>query len=85
MKKSLLALAVLAVTGAHAQSSVTMYGIADVAYNNSVVTSSAGVKTETNDFITNVDFTKRNRTRKTTEIKVWTIYILNRETEFIFI
>lgn len=53
MKKSLLALAVLAVTGAHAQSSVTMYGIADVAYNNSVVTSSAGVKTETNDFITN--------------------------------
>ena len=53
MKKSLLAMAVLAVTGAHAQSSVTMYGIADVAYNNSVVTSSAGVKTETNDFITN--------------------------------
>lgn len=53
MKKSLLAMAVLAATAAHAQSSVTLYGIADVAYNNSVVTSSAGVKTETNDFITN--------------------------------
>jgi predicted porin len=53
MKKSLLALAVLAATTAQAQSSVTLYGIADVAYNNSVVTSSAGVKTETNDFITN--------------------------------
>jgi predicted porin len=53
MKKSLLALAVLAATAAQAQSSVTLYGIADVAYNNSTVTSFAGVKTQTNDFITN--------------------------------
>lgn len=31
MKKSLLAMAVLAATAAHAESSVTLYGIADVA------------------------------------------------------
>ena len=53
MKKTLLALAVLAATTAQARSSVALYGSADVAYNKSVVTSSAGVKTETNDFITN--------------------------------
>lgn len=52
MKKSLLTLALLAATGAYAQS-VTLYGVADVAYNNDVKKSSAGVKTETNDVITN--------------------------------
>ncbi|PUE18014.1 hypothetical protein B9Z38_02880 [Limnohabitans sp. MMS-10A-160] len=35
------------------QSSVPLYGIAEVACNNSVVTNSVGVKTETHDFITN--------------------------------
>jgi predicted porin len=32
MKKSLIALAALAATGAFAQSSVTLYGLADIAY-----------------------------------------------------
>jgi len=52
MKKSLLALAAMgAFAGAaHAQSSVTVYGIADVGYNNTTVdsTTTAGVKTTNN-------------------------------------
>ncbi|PUE46419.1 hypothetical protein B9Z47_13815 [Limnohabitans sp. 2KL-1] len=52
MKKSLMTLALLVATGAYAQS-VTLYGVADVAYNNDVKKSTAGVKTETNDVITN--------------------------------
>jgi predicted porin len=51
MKKSLIALAALAATSAFAQSSVTMYGVVDVAYgthkttnlNGTVATKSAGV------------------------------------------
>lgn len=43
MKKSLLALALLAATGAYAQS-VTLYGVADVAYNNDVKKDTAGKK-----------------------------------------
>lgn len=53
MKKSLLALAVLAAGAAHAQSSVTLYGVADVGYNNDVKKSATGAKTEVNDIITN--------------------------------
>jgi predicted porin len=52
MKKSLLALAAMgAFAGtAHAQSSVTVYGIADVGYNNTTTdsTTTAGVKTSNN-------------------------------------
>ena len=52
MKKSLLALAAMgAFAGAaHAQSSVTVYGIADVGYNNTTTdsTTTAGVKTSVN-------------------------------------
>ncbi len=40
MKKSLIALAVLASTGAMAQSSVTLYGIVDVAFQSTKVTGS---------------------------------------------
>lgn len=58
MKKSLLALALLAATGAYAQS-VTLYGVADVAYNNDVKKDTAGKKTETNNLITNGASTSR--------------------------
>ena len=48
MKKSLIALAVLAASGAAmAQSSVTLYGIADVWVGRTSVTNAAGVKTNT--------------------------------------
>jgi len=48
MKKSLIALAVLAASGAAmAQSSVTLYGIADVWVGRTSVTTAAGVKTNT--------------------------------------
>jgi predicted porin len=47
MKKSLIALAVIAASGAAmAQSSVTLYGIADVWVGQESVTNSAGVKTK---------------------------------------
>lgn len=59
MKKSLLALAVLAAGAAHAQSSVTLYGVADIGYNNDVKKSATGVKTEANDLITNGMATSR--------------------------
>ena len=52
MQKSLLAVALMAATGAYAQS-VTLYGVADVAYNNDIKKDTAGKKTETNDVITN--------------------------------
>jgi predicted porin len=52
MKKSILSLALLAATGVYAQS-VTLYGVADLAYNNDVKKSTAGAKTETSDVITN--------------------------------
>jgi predicted porin len=54
MKKSLLTLALLAAGSAFAQSSsssVTLYGIADVAYKNDVVKAKDGAKTETSNMI----------------------------------
>lgn len=44
MKKTLVAIAALAATGAFAQSSVTMYGIADVAYVNKTHTAANGTQ-----------------------------------------
>lgn len=52
MKKPLLALALMAATGAFAQS-VTLYGVADLAYNNDVKKDTTGKKTTTSDVITN--------------------------------
>ncbi len=52
MKKSVLALALLASTGAFAQS-VSIYGVADVSYNNDIKKDTTGKKTETSDLITN--------------------------------
>ena len=59
MKKSLLALAVLAAGAAQAQSSVTLYGVADVGYNSDVKKSSTGAKSEASDIITNGMLTSR--------------------------
>lgn len=59
MKKSLLALAVLAAGAAQAQSSVTIYGVADVGYNSDVKKSSTGAKSEASDIITNGMLTSR--------------------------
>jgi len=42
MKKSLIALAALAATGAFAQSTVTLYGLADIAYGAQKTTGNAG-------------------------------------------
>jgi len=42
MKKSLIALAALAATGAFAQSSVTLYGLADIAYGTKQITGNTG-------------------------------------------
>jgi len=50
MKKTLIAIAALAATGAFAQSSVTMSGVVDVAYmNQSVQTANVDTKTQTID------------------------------------
>ncbi len=55
MKKSLIALAALSAfaTAAQAQSSVTVYGVIDTGYNSVENTTSAGVKTTTNQIRTN--------------------------------
>ena len=47
MKKTLIALAALAATASFAQSSVTVYGIADASYGEWTATTAAGVKTAT--------------------------------------
>lgn len=49
---TLLAAATLLAFSAQAQTSVTVYGNADIAYNNNVSNTSAGVKTEENNIVT---------------------------------
>jgi len=44
MKKSLVALAALAATGAFAQSSVTLYGNVDIAYGTAVTKAASGAR-----------------------------------------
>ena len=52
IKHTLLAAAMLLAFSAQAQTSVTVYGNADIAVNNSVANTSAGVKTEESNIVT---------------------------------
>jgi predicted porin len=52
IKHTLIASSLLAVFSAQAQTSVTVYGNADIAFNNNVAKSNTGVKTEENNIVT---------------------------------
>lgn len=52
IKHTLLATAMLLAFAAQAQTSVTVYGNADIAYNNNVARSNTGIKTEENNIVT---------------------------------
>ena len=52
IKHTILAASLLAALSAQAQTSVTVYGNADIAVNNSVANTSAGVKTEESNIVT---------------------------------
>ncbi len=52
IQHTILAASMLVAFAAQAQTSVTVYGNADIATNNSVANSSAGVKTEERNIVT---------------------------------
>ena len=54
IRHTLIASALLTALSAQAQTSITVYGNADIAYNNLVTTASTGIKTEENNIVAGV-------------------------------